>query len=91
MTIVYENASAKCQDVAVALALITEECTVWYRTECTNCHSIEHGVVYDGCPVAVEFDRQTNQRSNLLKQQYRQQLNEQQTREKEIIKTQRKP
>ena len=69
----------------------TEECTVWYRTECTNCHSIEHGVVYDGCPVAVEFDRQTNQRNNLLKQQYRQQLNEQQTRENEIIKTQRKP
>ena len=37
------------------------------------------------------IDRQTNQRNNLLKQQYRQQLNEQQTREKEIIKTPRKP
>ena len=32
-----------------------DECTVWYRTEYANCHSIEHGAVYDGCPVDVDL------------------------------------
>ena len=32
-----------------------DEGTVWYRTECANCHSIEHGAVYDGCPVDVDL------------------------------------
>ena len=68
-----------------------DECKVWYRSECANCHSIEHGAVYGGRPVAVEFDRQTNQQNNILKQQQRQQLNEHQAREKEIIKTQSIP
>ena len=54
----------------------TYDCNRWYHVECSNCHSINHGAAYRGCPVAMAFDKQTKQRNSLLKENYEKQLRE---------------
>ena len=59
----------------------TTECTRWYYTECANCHSLEHGAAYRGCPVVLEFEKQTRQRNILIKTNYERLLREEKDRE----------
>ena len=70
----------------------TYDCNRWYHVECSNCHSINHGAAYRGCPVAMAFDKQTKQRNSLLKENYEKQLRETHTnKEPTPAKPQHKP
>ena len=59
----------------------TTQCTRWYYTECANCHSLEHVAAYCGCPVVLEFEKQTCQRNILIKTNYERLLREEKDRE----------
>ena len=59
----------------------TTECTRWYYTECANCHSLEHGAAYRGCPIVMEFEKQTRQRNIMIKTNYERLLREEKDRE----------
>ena len=59
----------------------TTECTRWYFTECANCHSLEHGAAYRGCPIVMEFEKQTRQRNIMIKTNYERLLREEKDRE----------
>ena len=58
----------------------TTECTRWYYTECANCHSLEHGAAYRGCPIVMDFEKQTRQRNIMIKTNYERLLREEKDR-----------